>query len=291
MFHLHTSRKLKAYAKAILFVALALGIPYGGIYITGLTCNYNRLGEPLYTIMYNSVYAASSMAILYLYVRVIMRRKLRDIGFKRPCKNAQWITLSFLLPIIVTVLAILLCRGKLIKTDMTSSEIQRSFFRTIFRGIGSGLVEESVFRGVILKNVEMISSKKTAVIVSSVLFTLLHLEQIISAADFVSVFLLFFAGISVCAMLSIITYSYNSIFPAIWTHSIWNIFMIGNVFSIKQEVEVYNPCIFTFVIDSKNPLLNGGRFGIEASIISIFMYLFTAAIAFYNLKHQISFDK
>ena len=121
-----------------------------------------------------------------------------------------------------------------------------------------------------------------AVIVPSVLFGLLHI--IGNDLNFISIIQLLIAGSIVGVLFSLIAYGSNSIWNSAIVHGIWNIVIIGGILHIGNEAD--SSSIFNFILDNKSFLISGGDFGIEASIISILVYLLFIVLATIQIKRK-----
>ena len=138
-----------------------------------------------------------------------------------------------------------------------------------FYGLATGIVEEMIFRGLVMGCLEEHFGKKIAVIVPSVLFGALHI--IGNRLDFVSTIQLLIAGSIVGILFSLITCTDNSVWNSAIVHGIWNMAIIGGILHIGDSAD--SSSMFNFVLKNKSFLVSGGDFGIEASVISIFVYL------------------
>lgn len=127
------------------------------------------------------------------------------------------------------------------------------------------VVEETLFRGYILKNLMSSYNKYIALIVSSILFSLMHSFN--PNVDLFSLFNLFLGGISLG--LSYI-YTKNLWFP-IAMHLSWNLFQTLLGFNVSGQ-DSYS--IIEFKINESN-LINGGVFGFEGSYLSIIAEIIT----------------
>ena len=134
----------------------------------------------------------------------------------------------------------------------------------------------------IMKALEMRWGKGVAVVVPSVLFAVAHvLNGGLSVTSFLQLLL---AGSVVGVLFSLVTYESGSIWPAAFMHSIWNIFMASGILNVGEEA--MENCIFNYVLETKSPLITGGEFGAEASVVSIGAYLIFIALAVILLKKK-----
>jgi membrane protease YdiL (CAAX protease family) len=127
------------------------------------------------------------------------------------------------------------------------------------------IVEETLFRGYILKNLMSSFNKYTALILSSILFSIMH--GLNPNIDLFSLFDLFLAGIVLG--LSYI-YTKNLWFP-IAMHLSWNLFQTLYGFNVSGQ-DTYSIIEFKTI---ESNLINGGAFGFEGSYLSIIAEIFT----------------
>ena len=127
------------------------------------------------------------------------------------------------------------------------------------------VVEETFFRGYVLKNLMISFNKYVALVVSSILFSLIHIFN--PNVDLFSLFNLFLVGI--LFGLSYI-YTKNLWFP-IALHLSWNLFQSLFGFNVSGQ-DTYS--LIEFKINEAN-LINGGAFGFEGSYLSIIAQIIT----------------
>jgi len=70
-------------------------------------------------------------------------------------------------------------------------------------------------------------------------------------------------------MFSLITYLYNNVWNAIVIHILWNLFFSGFFWISPLE---NNAALINYIIDSKNVLITGSRFGIGSGLPAIMVY-------------------
>lgn len=193
-----------------------------------------------------------------------------------------WTAAAFIMPTIV-VGGLLMTAGHWKNPALDGMQTAALVTQSVFLvGLAVGTVEEAVFRGVVMKALEMRWGKTVAVIVPSVLFAAAHvLNGKLSLVSFIQ---LLAAGSVVGILFSLVTYESGSIWPAALMHSVWNIFMASGILSISGEAT--ENCIFNYVLETKSQLITGGEFGAEASVISIGAYLIFIALAAVLLKKK-----
>ena len=95
---------------------------------------------------------------------------------------------------------------------------------------------------------------------------------------------LLLAGTAVGILFALIAYESGSIWSGALVHGVWNLFMVSQILSIGPEADASS--IFSYVLEVKNPLLTGGDFGIEASVIAMMAYAGLAAVAYSMIRRK-----
>jgi len=136
------------------------------------------------------------------------------------------------------------------------------------------IVEEVLFRGFVLGNLMASFHKYTALIVSALIFTVLHaLNPNVSLFGLLNLFL---AGI----LLGLpYIYTQNLWFP-ISLHFSWNFFQSVFGFHVSG-MEVYS---VIQISRTENNLLNGGEFGFEGSVLCTFLLISIILICYIYYK-------
>lgn len=151
-----------------------------------------------------------------------------------------------------------------------------------FYGIGTGIVEEMIFRGVIMSTLEQRWNKAIAIAAPSVLFGLIHIMG--RDLDFLSIIQLIIAGSIVGILFSLVTYESGNIWNAALLHAVWNIIIIGGILNIGDTPSEY--AIYNYVLDTDSFLITGGDFGIEASVVAILAYAIFIGVAVWLMKKK-----
>lgn len=212
----------------------------------------------------------------------IFKKELKDLYIPKIKIKPVWILVSFLLPISVSI-TFLLIGGDLTKNNLNIMQTRSIITNAIFSaGFGAGIVEEIVFRGMIMKSFEESFGKKVAIIVPSFIFSLFHISG--QDLDFISIILVILSITSIAILLSLVVYESKSVWNSVIIHIIWNIIIIGEIFNISGIHNKY--VIFSFVINSKNILITGGDFGIESSIISILLSILFSVFTYTLIKRR-----
>lgn len=228
------------------------------------------------------LYPLFALLALKLLCGVFLGVKLADCRITRYKIKPVWAAAAFIMPSIV-VGGLLMFAGHWENPALDGMQTAALVTQSVFLvGLAVGTVEEAVFRGVIMKALEMRWGKGVAVVVPSVLFAVAHvLNGGLSVTSFLQLLL---AGSVVGVLFSLVTYESGSIWPAALMHSVWNIFMASGILNVGDEA--MENCIFNYVLETKSPLITGGEFGAEASVVSIGAYLIFIALAAVLLKKK-----
>ncbi len=196
--------------------------------------------------------------VIWVFMKFVDKEKFVNLGFQTKNRFYEFILgigIGLVIMILGYSLLILFKEITFYRIVFDFKEIIISILLFTFVSI----TEETLMRGYILRNLMISLNKYIALIVSSILFSLLHSFN--PNIDLFSLFNLFLAGILLG--LSYI-YTKNLWFP-IALHLSWNLFQTLFGFNVSGE-DAYS--LIEFKINEAN-LFNGGTFGFEGSILSI----------------------
>lgn len=188
------------------------------------------------------------------------------------------ITLS---SIIVLILVSTRFEGLLTRNYFNNQDVITTIVKAIFYyGLSAGIVEELVFRSVLMTALEKRFNKMIAVVIPSMLFGIGH----VIGRDLspLSIIYLFIAGTSVGIMFSLVVYASKTIWSSIFIHTLWNICMAGNILKISHYKE--STALYTYLLKSDSFLITGGDFGIEASLTAVIGYWLVCLIALLKIR-------
>ncbi len=212
----------------------------------------------------------------------ILKHSLEDFGFSKCKIKPIWAFVAILMPAFV-VIGFLFVPGHWENPAMNRDQLAKALTGAIlFTGFAVGFVEEAVFRGVIMKVLEMRWNKWIAIIIPSVIFGVLHV--IGTGMDLLSFLQLVIAGSVVGILFSLVTYESGNIWSNAFIHSVWNMCMGSGILYIGNEMSENS--IFNYVLDTNSFLISGGDFGVEASCISIAVYFIFIMLAIILLKRK-----
>ncbi|UXS21748.1 CPBP family intramembrane glutamic endopeptidase [Staphylococcus delphini] len=168
--------------------------------------------------------------------------------------------------------------------SVTHVESTKAFLEMIFEliilgGIAAPIVEEVVFRGVLLKYIEEKTNIVVAMVITSVFFAMVHLfNGRLTGIDF---YLLIIGGTMVGMLYAIAAYRYNSIWASVVLHMCWNIGSIITISPTQTDVGWIQ-----YVINSHNVWLTGGAYGFSVSLVAIIGYMVTAIVILFLKKDR-----
>ena len=247
-----------------------------GMLVAGIDFDNLELVETATQRLISGVFnLAGTFLVIWLFMKFVDKEHFVKLGFQTKNRLKEFITGITIGLIIMTTGYFLLLIFKEIYFIKVNFDLKEILISVVYFTIVS-FVEETLIRGYVLKNIMSSFNKYAALIVSSILFSLMHAFN--PNVDLFSLFNLFLAGILLG--LSYI-YTKNLWFP-IALHFSWNLFQTLLGFNVSGQ-DTYS--IIEFKINESN-LLNGGAFGFEGSYLSIIAQLLTiiAIGIYYNRK-------
>lgn len=243
-----------------------------------------RLGIPssLCNIIAGILYVALTLFGVNILSNKVLKVSLLELRIPKFSLKGIWVIAAVLIPMIVLILSMITGGHWKINLFGTETTLEIITSAIVFYGLAAGIVEEVVFRGVIMGCLERRFNIWIAVIIPSILFGVVHI--IGNELDFLSVIQLLIAGSIVGILFSLVAYESNSIWNNAMIHAVWNMVIIGGILHIGSEAD--GNSILNFVLKNKSFLISGGDFGIEASVISILAYLIFIILAIVLLKKK-----
>lgn len=217
-----------------------------------------------------------TFALFWLYTTKRLHLKLSDFGIT--CRMKSWgIGLSVLLPAVVIV-GFLMAGVKLEANEFSFGRTLLIIMSSAMIALKSGILEEMLFRGFIMKLLESRWNKYVAIFVPSFIFGLVHIPSM-ETFTVEGVILLIVSGTLVGIMFSLAAYAGKSVATSMLLHGMWNFVMITDILHITTKEGIYGEPLFSMIISSDNILLTGAGFGMEASIIAIAGYALICILA------------
>jgi hypothetical protein len=221
-----------------------------------------------------------TFAVVGIFRRWIDRESFRSLGFGLKYLKQEsliGVLLGFVMISAGFVLLLLLHEISWVGTNPDAVKLLISL--VLF--VAVGFTEELLFRGYILNNLMLSMNRYVALLVSSVLFSLVHLGN--ANFDWFS-----FLSILLAGLLLGLPYIYTkSLWLPVALHFSWNFFQ-GTIFGFN----VSGNQEYSLITQSRaaDTLLNGGKFGFEGSVLAaVFLSLAIVALAiYYRRKEKLS---
>ncbi|MFS9218424.1 CPBP family intramembrane glutamic endopeptidase [Streptococcus mitis] len=218
---------------------------------------------------------------VFRWTKKVEKRPIRTLGFyKENFLSALFKGYGLGLSLFILALAGLVVLGQYQFDSIHLDTYSLAFtLFTIPFWILQGTAEELVTRAWLIPQLAKRTNLKVAIIISSSLFTLLHLGNpgitFLSAIDF------FLFGVA----MSLYLLKTDTIWGIGGIHGAWN-FAQGNLFGVLVSGQSSGTSIMKFIPQGNQDWLSGGSFGIEGSIVSsIILFLLILYLA-YQLKKE-----
>ncbi len=256
-----------------------LFIAEGVVILLHFACGKNMLvgdvfdAQTITLIIYYGYFIMTCVALLYW--KLIEKKSLAEMGLTKHFGN-------YFIGVIAGVILLVLCVAAIILTG--SIEYQGIFENVdilmIVLLVGGFIIqganEEILCRGIVLHSLKEKTSVRIAIAVSTVLFIVPHMSSLFDGGTVYGI-----TGVANLVLISIIfsllTISFNSIWAACGLHSFWNAILyciLGLNLSGNDETVT---AVFKMQSVGKN-ILNGGEYGIEASLITTVVLALAAAL-------------
>lgn len=235
----------------------------------------------LYHIVGGFLYAALAYLLVRLYCTKYLGKKMLDFCIPKCRIQIKWAVTAVLLPVLVSAVYLLFPGNY--ESNPLDAGVKAAFVtRGIFlAGLGAGVVEELLFRGLLMNAVIKKWGRLAGILAPSVLFALLHIIGMkFSLLSCVQVMV---AGTMVGVMLSLIALEGRSVWNSAIVHGGWNMIIIGGGLTIGTEINEYSVC--SYVLETRAFLLTGGEFGIESSVVAIIGYIAVSLAAVWMMRH------
>ncbi|MCE7038845.1 CPBP family intramembrane glutamic endopeptidase [Dyadobacter sp. CY312] len=245
-----------------------------GLYVAGMDFTKNldtKTSEQTLIVM--SFTLLGTLVLLAIFLKYVDKKKFSDLGLNWLHAGKDIFTGVWLgLVIMLIGLTVLLFTGQLQITDFSYStyEILIAILLFIFVSVN----EEIFIRGYVLQNLMVSFNKYIALVVSSLLFSLMHIFN--SDLDLAGIISLFLAGL----LLGLCYLRTGSLWLPIALHFSWNFFQCLFGFNVSGQ-DQYS--LITTTYNEAN-IWNGGKFGFEGSLLGSLFQIPT--IVYVYLKYR-----
>jgi membrane protease YdiL (CAAX protease family) len=222
---------------------------------------------------------SGTLLTVWLFRRFIDKKSMQSLGFEfKGYRNDLFAGMGWGFLLILIGFAALWISGMLKVTSVQFNPLSIFFYLLMF--IIVAFNEEILVRGYILINLMDSMNKYIALIVSSLLFSAMHLMNAnMSVVPAINIFL---AGI----LLGIYFVHKGNLWFPIGMHLTWNFFQ-GPVFGFEVSGQITNSIIVQDI--AGHELLTGGEFGFEGSLIAtVAMIILILVIHFKHKKNNVA---
>ena len=225
-----------------------------------------------------------SIFLIFILCKYFHKIKLNDLGICNLSKIFKWTIIAVLLPTFVIAFFIVFIPGQMKFTEINGVQLLNKIgLGVLLIGISTGLTEELWFRGYIMKLIEKNNGKNMAIILSAVIFSLLHMLNIKPEYNAFDIILKIFNGILVGIMFALIMYKSNSIWSAVIVHIFWNSLTTGiiHVGIIESEIALFN-----YIPEKDLNIITGGNIGLEVSLPATIGYIIVIILCIIKKKNN-----
>ena len=217
------------------------------------------------------------IGIMILYWKLFQKKTIAELGFKKKFGSYAVGIVTGALLVVISVLLVV-CSGAISYYGFFSKTDSGYILLMLVAFICQGAMEEVLCRGIVMHLLAKRTAIPLAIGISSVLFTVPHLFGMTEASGTIILFAIVNL-ILISIVFSLLTLYFRSIWAACGFHSIWN-FILYSIFGMNLSG---NDEMMTAVFDMRSVgsnILNGGTYGIEASIVTAAVLAVTVVIMF-----------
>lgn len=243
------------------------------------------LGIDLYRILYRIIYILFGLAFFVVMNKVVRKKSFQEIfvfGIPKPLEVLNKVLAGILIPVILlgAVFLLLLTVGNVEVLGLSDTMSILGFISIGFNVATTAIFEELAFRSYVFKILYERYGIFIGCLVTSVMFSLIHVASGLSIIGFVNLFLL-------SVVFTTINLQAKSIFPSIFAHFSWN-FMHSVILSLRMYGGIYYPHVFDLNV-TEPKILSGSDMGLEESVITTVLLLIVTIYSYKRLK-EISKD-
>lgn len=216
--------------------------------------------------------------VALLYWKMIEKKHLSEMGLTKQFGNYFIGLIGGVFLLAVSVIAIILTGNIDYQGIFENADI---FVIVLLIGgfIIQGATEEILCRGIVLHALKEKTSTWIAIVVSTIMFVVPHLSSLFEG-EIIYGIIGVVNLVLISVIFSLLTIHFNSIWAACGLHSFWNAILysiLGLNLSGNDETVT---AIFNMKSVGEN-IWNGGKYGIEASLITSFVLTFAATLIWY----------
>lgn len=251
---------------AVILAATVFAMMFGGIWLD--SWEFNKYALPIHYFIAPFIY----LAVFLLESKLLFKKLYKHNYIEFPPKmKKQWLFTAIVL-VVLFYLGAIISGCKLVFPKLNMNLFLQNLAGFIGTFIIAPFIEEVVFRGVILGQVEIRYNKTAAIIVSSLLFGAAHLTN--GSLDFFSAIQLVFSGTLVGILFGVISVSENSIWASFAVHALYN--GIGSILVVQSSVT--NDWFMELILTDRNRIITGGEYGFDCGLTTNIAFVLTLII-------------
>ena len=221
-----------------------------------------------------------SLGLAYIFAKKILKRTNLSLGLVDDRKLKSYAIGVFLGIGLVSLISFVLWAFGFVEISKNNIGFDKKIF--IFYIIGwmiQGFEEEFLLRSILMNQLGSRSKISLAIVGNSLIFSILHLSN--SGFTFLAFVNLSLIGI----IFSLIFYMTDSIYISAGAHSFWNMAM-ANIFGIVVSGDVESPVTILNTKLKGNPIVSGGSFGLEGSVVTSLVLIIVLLILIRKIKKR-----
>ncbi|MCR4889954.1 MAG: CPBP family intramembrane metalloprotease [Ruminococcus sp.] len=262
---------------------LAEGIIIGGFF----ACGKNFLQGEMFSddiMMLIKLYGMIVViAVSVLYWKLTEKRKLSEMGVTKSI-SGWFIGAGIGVLLIIVIVSAIMVTGA-IRFNGFSADINIKMFLLMLGGYAiQGAAEEFLCRGLVFGALKDRVSMPVAVGAGALVFVLPHMATLADAEP-MFVILGVLNLVAVSCLFSFITLRTKSIWAACGLHSLWN-FALECVCGLTVSGNESSSSALINMRAAGENFLNGGKYGIEASAVTIIIVTAVSGIILYTIKKE-----
>lgn len=204
-------------------------------------------------------------AVTILYCRIVEKKKISDLGLNVDILGG-FLGCVLALVLLAAVMAVCCLAGGFSWVGIQQLTSTKDLVIMLFAFVIQSGAEELMVRGFLMNTLRKRTSVLVAVMVSATMFAIPHLPSMLDMGGaYVIVGIVNLYLVSV--VLSALVLRRNNIWAAWGLHAAWNFVLYGALGLPLSGGAASNAGIFQFVTNGES-ILNGGGYGVEASIIT-----------------------
>ena len=223
--------------------------------------------------------AIIGVPLAFLIIKYLWRRSSTWMCLQFNLKYLiSGISLGLLIPLIILLVLMILGDIQITKYPNRFANLQIVALLIGHAGLCffTGLAEETVFRGMVIREFAIKWGWLAATIIGGAYFGLLHLISNFQKLSLLEAIWIVVAGMLVSALLVSLLLRSQSLWLPIGFHSGWNFCLVA-ILGTTMSGEASNFGLFNIEL-SGNTIFTGGPFGFEASLISLIFYIVIAIL-------------